>query len=300
MSANETAEKSCCGPTCCTPAEAVTKTETPEELVRQVRDRYSRIAEGEISGCCGPQTSGCAAPEGAVALGIGYSEGDLANVPQEANLGLGCGAPLGFLAPKAGETVLDLGSGAGLDVFLASPLVGSTGRVIGVDMTPAMLEKARRNAAKMGASNVEFREGRVEALPIEDGSVDAVTSNCVINLVPDKAAVFREVARVLKPGGRLVVSDIILDGQLPEAIQKDLLAYVGCVAGAMRREAYFALVGAAGLAQVEVLRDVDYIATLLEAAPEEVAELEQRTGVGRDQVLGHVRSVTFRAYRLAR
>jgi SAM-dependent methyltransferase len=218
-------------------------------------------------------------------------------VPKEANLGLGCGAPLGFLAPRPGETVLDLGSGAGLDVFLASPLVGSAGRVIGVDMTPAMLERARGNAAKMGATNVEFREGRLEGLPVEDATVDAVTSNCVINLVPDKAAVFREVARVLKPGGRIVVSDILLDGRLPDAIQKDLLAYVGCVSGAMRREEYFALVGAAGLTGVEVLRDVDYLAGLMESVPEEVAELEKRTGVSRGQVLGRVRSVTFRAYR---
>jgi arsenite methyltransferase len=294
-----TQERSCCGPSCCTPAEdAVPKTApAPEELVRQVRERYSRIAEGEVSGCCGPQPSGCGTPESAVARGVGYSEKDLASVPQGANLGLGCGAPLGLLAPQPGETVLDLGSGAGLDVFLASPLVGPAGRVIGVDMTASMLEKARGNAARMGASNVDFREGRLEALPVEGASVDAVTSNCVINLVPDKAVVFREIARVLKPGGRIVVSDILLDGPLPDAIQNDLLAYVGCVSGAMRREEYFALVGAAGLTQVEVLRDVDYLAGLMEAAPDEVAELEKRTGVSRDQVLGRVRSVTFRAYR---
>jgi arsenite methyltransferase len=296
------AEKSCCGPTCCTPAAdtAAPKTaSTPEDLVRQVRERYGKIAEGEISGCCGPQTAGCAAPETAVSLGIGYSDKELANVPEEANLGLGCGAPLGFLKPAPGETVLDLGSGAGLDVFLASPLVGDTGRVIGIDMTPAMLAKARANAEKMGARNVEFREGRLEALPVTDASIDAVTSNCVINLVPDKAAVFREVARVLKPGGRIVVSDILLDGELPETIQTDVLAYVGCVSGAMPREEYFALVGAAGLAKVKVLRDVDYLATLAQSAPDEVAELERRTGVKREQVFGRVRSVTFRAYRPA-
>jgi SAM-dependent methyltransferase len=292
-------EKGCCEPTCCTPAadSAAKGSPDPEELVRRVRERYSHIAEGEVGGCCGAQTSGCATPEAALSRNIGYSETDLASVPEEANLGLGCGAPLGFLAPQPGETVLDLGSGAGLDVFLASPLVGPAGRVIGVDMTPAMLQKARRNAARMGAINVEFKEGRLEALPVADGTVDAVTSNCVINLVPDKAAVFREVARVLKPGGRIVISDVLLDGRLPEAIQNDLLAYVGCVSGAMRREEYFALVGAAGLTQVEVLRDVDYLAGLMEAAPDEVAALEKRTGVSRDQVIGRVRSVTFRAYR---
>ncbi len=294
------AARSCCGPSCCTPEETAASTPSPDQLVMQVRERYSKIAEGEASGCCGATTASCATPESDVSKGAGYSADELASVPQGANLGLGCGAPLGFLAPRPGETVLDLGSGPGLDVFLASPLVGEKGRVIGVDMTPAMLEKARRNAAKMGASNVDFREGRLEALPVADGTVDAVTSNCVINLVPDKQQVFREVARVLKPGGRLVISDIVLDGALPEAIGKDLLAYTGCVSGAVRRESYFAMMGAAGLTQIEVLRDVDYLALLMDAAPEEVAELEKRTGVSRHQVKGVVRSITFRASKPAR
>jgi arsenite methyltransferase len=291
-------EKSCCAPTCCA-EESVEKQRRleAEQLVERVRERYSRIAEGTASGCCGPQVSGCAAPESAVALGIGYAPSELATVPSEANLGLGCGAPLGFLALKAGETVLDLGSGAGLDAFLAARQVGTAGHVIGVDMTPAMLERARAGATKLSVSQVEFREGRLEALPVADASVDAVTSNCVINLVPDKGAVFKEVARVLRPGGRIVVSDILLDGRLPEAVQKDLLAYVGCVSGAMRREEYFALVGAAGLEKVEVLRDVDYIQTLIESSPDEVGELETRTGVKREEVLGRVRSVTFRAFK---
>jgi SAM-dependent methyltransferase len=232
-----------------------------------------------------------------VALGIGYSASELAELPPEANLGLGCGAPLGFLVLKPGETVLDLGSGAGLDAFLAARQVTPEGRVIGVDMTPAMLERARAGAAKLGATQVEFREGRLEALPVADASVDAVTSNCVINLVPDKAVVFKEVARVLRPGGRIAVSDILLDGPLPEAIQKDLLAYVGCVSGAMQREEYFALVAAAGLERVEVLRDVDYLAMLRQSAPDEVRRLEALTGVRREEVLGRVRSVTFRAFK---
>jgi SAM-dependent methyltransferase len=162
-----------------------------------------------------------------------------------------------------------------------------------------MLERARAGAARLGASNVEFREGRLEALPVADASVDAVTSNCVINLVPDKAAVFKEVVRVLRPGGRLVVSDILLDGRLPEALEKDLLSYVGCVSGAMRREAYFGLVGAAGLRDIEVLRDIDYLAALLGSAPDEVRRLEDRTGVKREEVVGRVRSVTFRAFKPA-
>jgi SAM-dependent methyltransferase len=235
-----------------------------------------------------------------VSLGIGYDTSELAQLPAEANLGLGCGAPLGFLALKPGETVLDLGSGPGLDVFLAARQVGPSGRVVGVDMTPAMLERARANAAKIGISHVEFREGRLEALPVESGSIDAVTSNCVINLVPDKRAVFAEIARVLRPGGRLVISDILLDGRLPAAVENDLLAYVGCVAGAIRREEYFALVGAAGLEKVDVRRDVDYLAGLIDAAPEEVRALEARTGVKREEVLGRVRSVTFRAVKPSR
>jgi arsenite methyltransferase len=258
------------------------------ELVEKVKERYSLIAEGTVGSCCGPTS--CA---------TGYNAVELADVPAEADLGLGCGAPLGFLELKAGETVLDLGSGPGLDALLAARQVGSEGRVIGVDMTPAMLERARRAAAKAGAWHVEFRHGRLEALPVASDTVDAVTSNCVINLVPDKGVVFRELARVLRPGGRLVISDIVLDGALPAAVQDDLLAYVGCVSGAMDRQAYFSLVAAAGLEGVEVLRDVDFLALLAESAPEEARSLVERSGVKFEDVLGRVRSVTFRGYRPA-
>jgi arsenite methyltransferase len=297
-------EKGCCAPTCCSEPD-VREAETPrraeaEERVKAVQERYGRIAEGAVSGCCGSSPSGGATSETAVSCGIGYDASDLASLPAEANLGLGCGAPLGFLALRPGETVLDLGSGPGLDALLAARQTGPSGHVIGVDMTPAMLERARENAAKIGVSHIEFREGRLEALPVESGSIDAVTSNCVINLVPDKRAVFAEVARVLRPGGRMVISDILLHGRLPEAVEKDLLAYVGCVSGALREEEYFALVGAAGLEQVEVLRDVDYVAGLIESAPDEVRALEARTGVKREEVVGRVRSVTFRAVKPAR
>jgi SAM-dependent methyltransferase len=264
-----------------------------EEIVGRVKERYGEIASGKISGCgCGAEGA-----EEAVARGIGYRAEDLEGVAGEANLGLGCGAPIGFLALKEGETVLDLGSGAGLDSFLAARRVGSTGRVIGVDMTPEMLERARAAAMRAGLANVEFREGRLESLPVPEGSVDAVTSNCVINLVPDKGAVFREIARVLKPGGRLVVSDIVLDGDLPAAVKDDVLAYVGCVAGAMRREEYFGLLAEAGLSGIEVLRDVDYLAAAEEAVPGEVEALTCRTGVAREEIAGVVRSVTYRALR---
>jgi arsenite methyltransferase len=261
-----------------------------ERMVEQVRDRYGRIARGGQGGCCGASVS-----EQKVALGIGYSARELTEVPVEANLGLGCGAPIGFLKPAVGETVLDLGSGAGLDAFLAARHVGAGGRVIGVDMTPDMLAKARANAAALGLGQVEFREGRLEKLPVADASVDAVTSNCVINLVPDKGAVFAEVARVLKPGGRLVISDIILDGPLPPSIARDVYAWVGCISGAEPRQAYFAKVEAAGLREVEVLRDSDYVAALAETAPAELSALLDRFHVDRAEVMGKVRSVTFRA-----
>jgi arsenite methyltransferase len=263
-----------------------------EARVGEVRDRYGRIASGEISGCGCGVGSGC---EADVAQELGYSASDLALLPEEANLGLGCGAPIGYLSPQAGETVLDLGSGAGIDAFLAARQVGPTGRVIGVDMTPEMLAKARAGAERMGFSQVEFRAGRLEALPVDDASVDAVTSNCVINLVPDKPAVFREIARVLKPGGRLVVSDIVLERPLPPALAADLLGYVGCISGAEPKSSYFAGLGEAGLGEIEVLRDVDYLESLLATLPEEVEALLARTGTALEDVRGTVRSVTYRA-----
>jgi SAM-dependent methyltransferase len=253
-------------------------TQRNETLVELVKERYGRIAKSGSTSCCEPTC--CAGSEE-----LGYRGKDLAEVPKGADLGLGCGAPIEHLALKPGETILDLGSGAGIDVFLAANLVGTKGRAIGVDMTKEMLERAKANAAKGGFENVEFREGRLESLPVADGTVDAVTSNCVINLVPDKEAVFREIHRVLKPGGRLVVSDIILDGRLPEAIEKDLMAYVGCVSGALQRERYFEMASRAGLAEVEILKDIDYLA----------AAGNVLSFAGLEDIRGKVRSVTFRA-----
>jgi SAM-dependent methyltransferase len=265
-----------------------------EMLVAAVRDRYGKIALGEGAGCCGPvPCCGADSPQ-VLSESLGYSKEELQGIG-DANLGLGCGAPIDHLKMQTGERVLDLGSGAGIDAFLAARRVGPEGRVIGVDMTPEMLGRARANAVRLGFPQGEFREGRLEALPVDSASIDAVTSNCVINLVPDKAAVFREVARVLKPGGRVVVSDIILDGPLPPAIEKDVYAYVGCVSGALPRADYFAALEAAGLRDVEVLKDVDYVQGLMDAAPEEAAALLSRTGVRAEEVLGKVRSVTFRA-----
>lgn len=281
---------------------AVGEVKAGEDLVAEVREKYGKIAEGKSGGCCEPTARASSCCGGGIpqtaSVRLGYKGKELAQVPEGADLGLGCGAPVEHLALEAGERVLDLGSGGGIDVFLAARMVGPKGHVIGVDMTPAMLERARANAAKGGYSNVEFREGRLERLPVEDASVDAVTSNCVINLVPDKAAVFREIARVLRPGGRMVISDVILDGALPEAVTKDVLAYVGCIAGAERREVYFDELRAAGLGDVEVLRDVDSLVQWVEAAPEEAKALAARTGVAPEDVLGKVRSVTYRARRL--
>lgn len=263
-----------------------------EGIVHTVRQRYAGIASAGSS-CCGPSGTSCCSEASQVAGEIGYAFADLELLPEGANLGLGCGAPVSYLDLAEGETFLDLGSGAGIDALIAARRVGPTGRVIGVDMTPEMLAKARANAD--GHDNVEFREGRLEHLPVEDASVDAVTSNCVINLVPDKGAVFREIARVLRPGGRLVISDIVLDGDLPAAITSDVLAYVGCVAGAAQRETYFGLLAEAGLDEVEILKDVDFLAMTAKAAPEEVLAITASTGVTINEVRGVVRSVTYRA-----
>lgn len=270
--------------------------ENPETIVDTVRDRYGKIVTAGSS-CCGPQESSCCGsptPD-AVATILGYDSVDLNLLPDNANLGLGCGTPLQHLELKSGETVLDLGSGAGIDALIAGRSVGPTGRVIGVDMTPEMLSQARRNAVEAGMPHVEFREGRLEELPVEASSVDAVTSNCVINLVPDKMTVFREIARVLRPGGRLAISDIVLDRELPKALQQDVLSYVGCVAGAMQREAYFAMLREAGFTHISVLSDSDFLALTQDALPAEVSDILKQNDIKIHDVRGIVRSVTYRA-----
>jgi SAM-dependent methyltransferase len=264
-----------------------------EAVVGSVRGKYAAIAL-EGGSCCG--ASGCGTGgEEALTLDVGYSKTQLKALPEGANLGLGCGAPIEHLALQPGETVVDLGSGAGIDVFLAADSVGPTGRVIGVDMTPEMLERARRNASKAGVQNAEFREGRLENLPVASGTVDAITSNCVINLVPDKAVVFKEIARILKPGGRIVISDIILDKALPPEIEKDIYAYVGCISGAARREDYFGMIKDAGLGDIEILKDIDYGAVVIDHARPEAERLAAKAGVDIESLRGSVRSVTFRA-----
>ena len=229
------------------------------EIKEMVRARYGSIAaasdaspkggEPAATSCCGPAPASRFDDK---ALRMGYSEAELAAVPEGANLGLGCGNPQAIAAMQPGETVIDLGSGAGFDCFLAAGQVGPLGRVIGVDMTHEMLKKARDNAARIGAANVEFRLGELEHLPVADNTADVVISNCVINLVPDKQQVFREAFRVLKPGGRLAVSDIVSTAPLPPELQSDPALLCGCVAGAAPADSVEGWLAAAGFVDIRV------------------------------------------------
>lgn len=221
------------------------------DIKEAVRTRYGAIAS-QGSSCCG------ASPQTKISKRVGYSESELEAVPDGANLGLGCGNPVALASLKEGETVLDLGSGAGFDCFLAAKQVGLSGKVIGVDMTPEMLTKARANAEKGSFKNVEFRKGEIENLPVADASVDVIISNCVINLSPEKEKVFREAHRVLKPGGRAYIADLVLLKPLPPALAKSVGLYAACVGGAMQREEYLATIRAAGFKDVKIASEVAY------------------------------------------
>jgi len=222
-----------------------------DDIRTVVREKYGALAESKTgdAGCCGGAGCGC----GDVLQEIGYTDDQAAAIPEGANLGLGCGNPLAHAGTRPGETVLDLGSGAGIDCFLAAREVGERGRVIGVDMTPSMIDRARASAAKGGYSNVEFRLGEIEHLPVADASVDLVISNCVINLSPDKPGVFREAFRALTPGGRMLVSDLVLLRPLAPELQKSVDLYVGCIAGASLEQDYLAMMREAGFENVEIV-----------------------------------------------
>jgi arsenite methyltransferase len=216
-----------------------------QSMTQAVKMKYGSVAASGLSS----DHSGVRA----VAEAFGYTPEELASIPAEANMGLSCGNPTAFASLRAGETVVDLGSGGGLDILLAARKVGPGGKAIGIDMTPQMVDLARKNAAKSGLGNVEFHLSAIDQLPLADRSVDCVISNCVINLAPDKPAVFREIARVLKPSGRLAISDIALKRELPAELTNDLMAYVGCIAGAIAIDDYRRMVLEAGFAQVEII-----------------------------------------------
>ena len=228
---------------------------THDTIRAAVRESYTQIALTDAGGCCGPSGSTCcgpAAPAQVGSLRLGYSARALVSVPAGADLGLGCGNPRALASLQPGETVLDLGSGAGFDAFLAAPAVGPHGRVIGVDMTPAMVSKARDNAETGGYTNVDFRLGEIENLPVADATVDVIISNCVINLSPDKPAVFAEAFRVLRPGGRLAISDVVASADLPDEIRHDLALYSGCVAGATPVSHLEEMIAAAGFDDIRI------------------------------------------------
>jgi SAM-dependent methyltransferase len=229
-----------------------------DEKKEIIKKKYQEIAVLGVTCCSGGGCCGSSSSED-LSMSVGYSETDVRAVP-DANMGLGCGNPVAIAELKPGDVVLDLGSGAGFDCFLAAQRVGSSGKVIGVDMTPEMIEKAQANALKYGYSNVEFRQGDIEALPVKDSSVDVIISNCVINLAPDKEKVFREAFRVLKPGGRMYISDMVLLAELPEELKNDHELLAGCVAGAVLKEEYLELLKRVGFS-VEILAEDSDIST---------------------------------------
>ncbi len=263
------------------------------EIKKAVRDRYARAAQ-DGSSCCAPQKGcGCGTSEVTTenaSLMIGYTAEELGGLPADADLGLGCGNPAALAGLREGETVVDLGSGAGIDCFLAARRVGPKGRVIGVDMTPEMLDKARKNALTGDYANVEFRLGEIENLPAADGMVDAIISNCVINLSTDKPRVFREAFRVLRPGGRIMVSDLALLRPLPEAIRNSAEVYVACVAGALSKDDYLRAIAEAGFSGIEVLKETAYPADFILDNPQ-AAEVMKSLNLSAEELAGHLSSV---------
>ena len=259
---------------CCSPETDQADTNTHDDHRQAVRSAYAKVAQASNEGaCCGPESSCCGVSDDdaintLISTRLGYDEDDLAAVPQGADMGLGCGNPRAIASLKAGETVLDLGSGGGFDCFLAASEVGETGRVIGVDMTPDMLSKARANAEKGQYANVEFRLGEIEHLPVADATADVIISNCVINLSPDKAQVFRDAFRVLKPGGRLAISDVVATVELPESMRNDAALVAGCMGNASLIEDLQAMMVEAGFVDVSIEPKDDSKEFIRDWAPE--------------------------------
>ncbi len=246
------------------------------EIRKNVREGYAKIAQKKGSCCTDPDM------QGNVSEKLGYTEEDLRSIPEDANLGLGCGNPIALASLKEGETVLDLGSGAGLDCFLAAKKVGEKGKIIGVDMTPEMIDKAGENTKKGKYENVEFRLGEIENLPVADNTVDVVISNCVINLSPNKQRVFEEAYRVLKHHGRLMVSDIVLLKELPEVVKNSVEAYVGCLSGAIMKEKYLGAIKHAGFEKVEIIEETRFPIKYMSNDPTAKAVIEKANISQRD------------------
>ena len=236
-----------------------------DEIKKAVRESYAKVAEGSSCGCGSASNGCCSQTDKAqeISKKIGYSKEELEKLPEGADLGLGCGNPLALASLKKGETVLDLGSGAGIDCFLAAEKVGPEGSVIGVDMTPEMLEKARANALKSNYRNVQFRLGEIENLPVADNIIDVIISNCVINLAPDKNRVFFEAYRVLKLGGRIMVSDIVLLKKLPEIILNNMASYIGCISGAVLEADYLNIIRDAGFKDIKIMDEAVFPLNLI-------------------------------------
>ena len=269
-------------------------TQTPDPIHEIVREHYAERIKNNAS-CCGPSSSdsSCCAPSESSL----YAADLLAILPEgESAVSYGCGDPITLASLQPGQTVLDLGSGAGLDCFFAAKKVGATGHVIGVDMTPEMIERAQSSAKRLNIQNVEFRQGYLEDLPVEGNTVDVIISNCVINLSPDKVKVFTEAFRVLKPGGKLAVSDIVTDGPLPEAIKKSLSAWAGCVAGAVEADEYLAMMKSVGFTDISVV-PVFFDQKTVDAAIDDMNDVIELTTISRDDVYKAVYSAKITAYK---
>lgn len=271
-----------------------------KEIKKSVRSKYGKVAK-QSSSCCGSvpsrgnlKNSCCGSSDVSnsenVSKLIGYSDEELNSVPESSNLGLGCGNPLAHASIKEGDVVLDLGSGAGFDCFLAAKRVGKTGKVIGIDMTPEMIDKARENALKDNYENVEFRLGEIEHLPVADNSVDLIISNCVINLAPNKEKVFQDAYRVLKQSGRLMISDIVLLKELPNYIKTSIDAYIGCVSGALLKEKYVDTIKKAGFKDVNIMSQISFPVEMLTGIPD-ITERIKALGVPSDELESLAKSV---------